>query len=77
MVYFETIFYPETQPELFCIFNVIIFFSRWILFSHHHWLEPMKYSSLNQMLWTLEQKWKTGALSQREVQHVLMINTPA
>ncbi|KAJ7390160.1 BAI1-associated protein [Desmophyllum pertusum] len=39
---------------------------RWILFSHHHWLEPMKYSSLDLLLWTLKQRWKTGALSQRE-----------
>lgn len=44
---------------------------RWILFSHHHWLEPMKYSSLNLLLMTLEQKWKTGALSQRE-EHTLV-----
>ncbi|XP_020607339.1 BAI1-associated protein 3-like isoform X2 [Orbicella faveolata] len=44
---------------------------RWMLFSHHHWLEPMKYSSLNLLLWTLEQKWKTGALSQRE-EHALV-----
>ncbi|XP_078347490.1 BAI1-associated protein 3-like isoform X1 [Oculina patagonica] len=44
---------------------------RWILFSRHHWLEPMKYSSLNLLLWTLKQRWKTEALSQRE-EHALV-----
>lgn len=39
---------------------------RWMLFSHHHWLEPMKYSSLNVLVSTLKKEWKTGALSQRE-----------
>lgn len=42
-----------------------------MLFSHHHWLEPMKYSSLNVLVSTLKKEWKTGALSQREV-HVKM-----
>ena len=40
---------------------------RWSLFSHHHWIEPMKYSSLNNMLLKIHEKWKTGELSQREV----------
>ncbi|CAH3143387.1 unnamed protein product [Porites evermanni] len=38
----------------------------WSLFSHHHWIEPMKYSSLNNMLLKIHEKWKTGELSQRE-----------
>ena len=44
-----------------------LFYRRWSLFSHHHWIEPMKYSSLSNMLLKIHEKWKTGELSQREV----------
>lgn len=44
---------------------------RWSLFSHHHWLEPLKYSSLNTMLLDIHHRWKAGKLSQREERSLL------
>lgn len=50
-----------------------LFYRRWSLFSHHHWIEPMKYSSLNNMLLKIHEKWKTGELSQREVKPIMQV----